>query len=228
MINQSDLSFIEESLPFFSQLSSQEKSSLIASIIKTKYESNHIMHSGQGDCTGLFLVKSGLLRAFIISETGKELTVFRLFEYDLCIFSAVCILKNIAFDILVEASENSEVYIIPSNVYNDLTHTNIRVMEFTNNVMQSRFSEVMDVLHQTIFLGIDQRLSMFLLDLINIQGSNTLKITHEEIANNIASAREVVSRILKEFEKDNILKVSRGKIIIINPKKLNLIAKAKK
>ena len=221
---EKDRLFIQNHLPFYQYLNKSETDLLLSSITHTKYEKDRIMHGGKDNCSGLFLVKEGMLRAFIISENGKEMTLYRLLKYDICIFSSACIFKNIAFDIFVEASENSEVFIIPSKVFDLISQSNIKVLEFSNDLMQARFSEVMDSFQQTIFSSFEKRLSYYLLEEINIQESNILKLTHEKIAKDIASAREVVSRMLKDFENKNYLKISRGKIEVINRKKLEEIA----
>jgi len=224
MIKEEHKQFIKDNLPFFNQLTDSEQKLLFSSVYYNLYTKQTIMHSGQSDCAGLFLIKSGQLRAFIVSESGKQLTVYRLFEYDVCIFSANCILKNIDFDILVEASIDSEIFIIPSTIYNRLMNENMKVLEFTNHLISSRFSEVMWIAEQTIFSSFDKRLSSFLLEQINIEDSNNLNITHEEIAKHLASAREVVTRMLKYFQNENILRISRGKIEIIDINKLRKIA----
>ena len=84
------------------------------------------MHGGADDLDGLFLVKKGQARAFIVSETGKEITLYRLLERDMCIFSASCMLRNINFEILVEAEKDTEAFLIPSTVYQSLLQSSIR------------------------------------------------------------------------------------------------------
>lgn len=222
MLSIENQEFIKESLPFFNNLTESEKSLLLTNSTYIKYTKETIMHSGINDCSGLYLVKKGQLRAFISSK-NRELTVFRLLEYDICIFSASCILKNINFEIFVEASVDSEVINIPSSLFERLMKENMKVLEYTNELMASRFTELMWVVEQAIFFSFDKRLASFLLDQINIEGSLSLSITHEEIANHLASAREVVTRMLKYFQNDNILTLSRGKIEINDEEKLRKI-----
>lgn len=223
-MTKEDREFIKESLPFYDNLKEDERNLLESSLIFTKHPKGTVLHRGSQDCLGLIIVKSGQLRAFIVSEEGKELTVYRLFEYDICLFSAACLFNNIEFDIYVEASAESEVYLIPSPVFNRLFNENIHVLKFTNNLLSSRFTEVMWIVEQAIFMSFDKRLALFLLEQMNIQNSNVLTLTHEEIAKNLASAREVVTRMLKYFQRENILKISRGKIEIMNVKKLKSLA----
>ena len=151
-------------------------------------------------------------------------TLFRLLERDVCILSASCVFQNITYDINLEAEEESLAIIIDSSIIKDLSQSNTHVLEFLFNLTQNKLSEVMYVLEQAVFFSLDSRISNFLIEESNLINSNTLYLTHESIANHLGSAREVISRILKKFEKDEIIQVSRGNIKILNFEKLNNIS----
>lgn len=212
-------------LPFWDELGDEEKLSMEGSFSEKQFLKGQILHQGGSDCSGLFIVKSGRLRAFIISQSGREITLYRLFERDICLFSASCIMKNISFDISIEAETDTEVLVIPADTYEALMKTSVAVADYTNQLMASRFSDVMWIMEQALFTSLDSRLSSFLLDERAIDGSDSLKITHEEIAMHLGSAREAVTRMLKYFQEENLVQLSRGKITLVDIKGLrNLIS----
>lgn len=219
MIEGNELNLLNR-LEFWTKLNSREQKNLIDNIEKKSFPKNKIVYEGLDDCKGLILVKNGQLRTFILSENGKEVTLYRLFEDDVCIMSASCVLNNITFDVYIEAEKNSEILLIPSEIYMRLSENNIYVQKFTNEITLSRFSDVMWIMEQVLFMSFDKRLAIFLLDQSNIEKSNTLYITHDDIAKNIGSAREVVSRMLKYFQNEGYVKTERGNILITDKKKL--------
>lgn len=180
-----------------------------------------IIHNGSLDCTGLLLVKSGQLRAYILSDEGREITIYRLFDRDLCLFSASCIMRSIQFDITIEAEKDTEFWLIPPDLYKELTEESAAVSNYTNEIMAARFSEVMWLLEQIMWKSMDKRIASFLLTEASIEETNTLKITHEMIANHLGTHREVVTRMLRYFQSDGLVKLTRGTVEILDEDKLN-------
>ncbi|MFA5635657.1 MAG: Crp/Fnr family transcriptional regulator [Anaerovoracaceae bacterium] len=219
-MKQEDIAYIKDALPFWNALSSEQKEALEYSVTLRRIRAGTIMHGGADDLDGLFLVKKGQARAFIVSESGKEITLYRLLERDMCIFSASCMLRNISFEILVEAEKDTEAFLIPSSVYQGLLQSSIAVSDYTNQLMSSRFSDVMWIMEQVLFMSFDKRLAIFLLDHANIEGSNRLTITHEAIAKHMGTAREVVTRMLKYFAAEGMVELFRGGVILSDPEKL--------
>ena len=162
----------------------------------------------------------GQLRAYIISEEGREITIYRLFERDICLFSASCMMRNIQFDITIEAEKDTEAWVIPPKLYRKLTEESAAAANYTNEVMGSRFSEVMWLMEQIMWNRFDRRLASFLLEESALEGSDSLLITHEKIANHLGSAREVVTRMLRYFQREGLVELSRGTICILSREKL--------
>lgn len=200
-------------------MNASEKSFLQDKLTERCYREGQNIHDGE-ECTGLILVKSGQLRSFILSESGKEITLFRLFEGDVCILSSSCIMRNITFDIQVEAEKNSEILIMPASVFKRLSDENPTVKNFQAEITAARLSDVMWVVEQVVFMSMDKRLANFLLEQASIEGRDDLSITHETIARNIGTAREVISRMLKYFENEGLAVLSRGKVTITDRKRL--------
>lgn len=221
MIDQKDdIAFLEDTLSFWKDLTFAQKNALLQAIIKKHFAIGESMHSNSEQCSGLFLIRSGQVRAYIVSEGGKEITLYRLFERDVCIFSAACIMKNIAFDVFVEVEKEAQAYLIPTSIFNKLSAEALPIQVFTNNLMASRFTEVMWIMEQALFMSFDKRLGNFLLEQIVLEESNRLTITHEKIANHLGTAREVVTRMLKYFQNEGIVTLGRGTVDVLDREKL--------
>ncbi len=219
-ITGEDESFMSDTLGFWKDLTAQQKLMLKEAVIIKNFSVGESMHSGSEQCSGLFLLRSGQVRAYSLSETGKEITLYRLFERDVCIFSASCIMKNITFDIYVEVEKDTTAYLIPTAVFRKLSDESLAIQIFTNNLMASRFSDVMWIMEQALFTSFDKRLASFLQEQMVIEGRTTLSITHEKIAAHLGTAREVVTRMLKYFQNDGIVVLRRGTIEILSEEKL--------
>lgn len=203
-------------LPVWDKLNKSQQDTLKNSAVKRKFKKTEILHNESADCTGLILVISGQLRAFTISDDGREITMYRLFERDICLFSASCIMNSIQFDITIAAEKDSEVLVIPSEVYKSIMEVSAPLANYTNEVMASRFSDVMWLIDQVMWKSFDKRLAEFILNESDIEGTDILKITHETIGNHLGNPREVVTRMLKYFVNERLILLSRGTIEIID------------
>ncbi len=201
-------------LPFWASLTEQEKGILRKSAVIRRYEKGSFIHSSDRDCLGMLFILSGEIRTYILSDEGREITLFRLYPNDLCVLSASCVISQISFDTQMTARQNTEVLIIPSNITALLKEQNISVRCFLYEQATERFSEVMWAMQQILFKGLDQRLAAFLVEECERTNSNAVRMTHEQIARNISSAREAVARMLKQFTQDGLVELKRGEIII--------------
>jgi CRP/FNR family transcriptional regulator, anaerobic regulatory protein len=220
MLEDENQAFIRKVLPFWDKLRSQEQALILCNTAPVRYRQGENIHSGENDCVGILLIKSGALRTYILSEDGREITLFRLAEGDVCVLSASCILKSITFDVHIDAEHDSEVLLINSAVFQQICDKNIYAENFSNKIVVDRFSDVMWAMQQLLFMSFDKRLAIFLLDEVSKNGSDSISLTHEQIANYVGSAREVVSRMLKYFENEGFVKLSRGSVTVIDKKRL--------
>lgn len=210
-------------LPVFDKLTKSQQDMLSRSAFLRLFRKNELLHNGSQDCTGLFIILSGQVRAFTVSEDGREITLYRLFERDICLFSASCIMNSVQFDIIISAEKDTEVMVIPADVYKSIMEVSAPLANYTNEIMASRFSEVMWLIEQVLWKSFDKRLAGFLLNEADIEETNTLKITHEMIGNHLGNPREVVTRMLKYFVNEGLISLSRGTIEIIDRKGLEKI-----
>ncbi|MGL6200339.1 MAG: Crp/Fnr family transcriptional regulator [Lachnospiraceae bacterium] len=205
---------------FWEYLSDQEKEFLCANAIAAHYPKGTNVYNGTEDCIGIVLVKKGQLRNYMLSEDGRDVTLYRLFEGDICILSASCVLEAITFDVFIDAEEDTDALIINSAVFRQMADNNIYMKCFGYQLATARFSDVMWAMQQILFMGADKRLAIFLWDEIIKNKTNEIKMTHEQIARYMGSAREVVSRMLKYFAEEGIVELYRGGVRVIDKKKL--------
>jgi CRP/FNR family transcriptional regulator len=224
MLKNDDIEFLEETLPFLKLLDKTDQQAIVAAGSKDVYGHGEIILSRGKECSGLVIVKSGQLRAYFESEDGKEITLYQLLPGDVCILTASCVLKNITFEVTLGVEKDSGVYFIPAFLWGKLAEKNSVVKEFSMELVSERFSEVMWVMEQMVSKNMGQRVATFLLQQSTLENSQTLTMTHETIAKNLGTAREVISRILKYFENDGVLKLSRGNIQLTDLKKLREIS----
>lgn len=215
---------LEKYIPVWEKLTAQERAALSAAASERFAEKGTLLHSGEADCVGLFVVRSGQLRAFITSPDGREMTIYRLFERDICLFSAACMLPSLQLSVSVEAGEDSELIVIQPDVYRAVMASSAALANYTNELMASRLSEVMWLIEQLLWKSTGSRLAAFLLDESALQGTDTLKITHEKIAAHLGTAREVVTRLLKYFHSEGMVALSRGGIVLTDKEKLSALA----
>ena len=210
----------ENYFPIWNQLTADQKNRIQKGLITRKVEKGTIIHNGNMDCTGLLLVKSGQLRAYILSDEGHEITIYRLFDRDMCLFSASCIMRSIQFDVTIETEKDTDLWIIPADIYKSIMEESAPVANYTNELMATRFSDVMWLIEQIMWKSLDKRVASFLLEESSIEESDKLKLTHEAIANHLGTHREVITRMLRYFQSEGMVKLSRGTVMILDKEKL--------
>ena len=207
-------------LPIWNKLSATHQQRLLTASEKASFKAGTTIHNGSMDCLGLLLIESGQLRVYARSSEGREFTLYRLFDRDICLFSASCVMPNIQFDVTIEAEKDCSLWILPSCLFKDLMEESAVVANYCNQLISSRFSEVMWLMEQIMWKSFDKRLATFLLEESNLEDSPCLKITHEKIANPLGTAREVVTRMLRYFQNEGMVKLTRGAIEITDRKRL--------
>ena len=213
----------QDYFPIWDKLNQDQQDQLLSALMLRTVAKGTVLHNGDMDCTGLLLVKSGQLRAYILSDEGREITIYRLFDRDMCLFSASCIMRSIQFDVTIAAEKDTELWVIPSEVYQRLMEQSIAVSNYTGELMAGRFSEVMWLMEQVMWKSLDKRLAAFLLEEASIEGTCQLKLTHENIANHLGSHREVITRMLRYFQSEGMVKLSRGMVTILDTGKLEAL-----
>lgn len=132
-------------------------------------------------------------------------------------------MRSIQFEITIEAEKDTELWVIPAEIYKSIMEESAPVANYTNELMATRFSDVMWLIEQILWKSLDKRVAAFLLEESAIEDSNELKITHEIIANHLGSHREVITRMLRYFQSEGMVRLSRGTIVLLDRKKLEAL-----
>ena len=214
----------QELFPIWDKLTPEHQQRLTATVASRKVSKGTLIHNGSMDCLGLLLVRSGQLRAYILSEDGREVTLYRLFERDICLLSAACVMQSIQFEIFISAEKDTDFFIIPPMVFKQIMAESAVVANYTNELMATRFSEVMWLVEQIMWKSIDKRLATFLLEESALENSPVLKLTHEIISSHLGTAREVVTRMLRYFQSEGYVKLSRGTVEITDREGMEVLA----
>ena len=207
-------------LPIWDKLTPAQQQRIGQVISYHNVKKGTTIHDSSADCLGLVLIRSGQLRTFILSEDGREVTINRLLDYDVCLLSASCVMPDMQMNIMIEAEKDSDFWSIPACLFKELMSESIAVAQFANNLMSGHFSELMWLMEQIMWKSFDKRLAAFLLEESQLEDTPILKITHERIAAHLGTAREVVTRMLRYFQSEGLVKLTRGTIDIIDPQGL--------
>ena len=211
-------------IPGWGQLTPAQQTRLSEAARPRAFSAGELIHNGDADCVGLLLVKSGRLRVFILSEDGREITLYRLLPGEICLFSASCMMPQIAFAVTVTAEAPSQVLVLPPDVYKAVMAESAPLANFTNELIAARFSDVMWLIEQILWKSFDRRLAAFLLAEAKLEHSATLHLTHEAIANHMGTAREVVTRMLRYFQGEGWVKLARGTLQLTDEPSLRALA----
>ena len=215
-----------EYIPFWDGLNVQHRQ-LVADAIeyRTVSKGTHI-HDSSVECLGLVMVHSGQLRTYILSEDGREITLSRLFEYDASLLSASCVMADIQVNVMIEAEKDTSFWCIPAFLLKKLMEESLAVANYARSLLCSHFTELMWLTEQIMWKSMDKRLAAFLLEEAQLEGTAQLQITHEKIANHLGTAREVVTRMLRYFQSEGMVKLTRGAIALTDQEKLNSLTDA--
>ena len=215
---------LSEILPFWEKLKPDEQILISQDALLKKFPNQTNIYDMHNECLGLIFIVSGNIRVYLNSDSGKEVTLYRLSTNDICVLSANCILKNINFNVFIDTETACEILVIPANTIAKLMQRNMFFENFTYKLLAERFSDVMWAMQQILFMSFDKRLAVFLLDESNKQQTNKITLTHEQIAKYIGSAREVVTRMLKYFSQEKIVLLNRGEVLIVDKERLKKIS----
>ena len=203
-------------IPFWANLSSDEKAIVSQRALTKRFNKDQIASSNSSACLGVVLILSGSIRVSLISDEGREITLYRAHAGEFCISTASCVIRQLTFDAIVTAEEDTTALVIPSSVTAKLVESNAHVRAFVFEKETERFSQAMWAIQHMLFKKFDQRLASYLVAEFEKSGKTEIKKTQEEIARDVNSAREVVARMLKEFAAKGLVEIKRGKILLRN------------
>ncbi|MCA9732955.1 MAG: Crp/Fnr family transcriptional regulator [Deferribacteres bacterium] len=211
-------------LPFYHEAPDRLKSEINnTAIIAQLKNGDYYFHEGDS-CANIAIVVEGRIRVFKTGESGRVITLYTVEEQETCILTTFCLLSDRTYPATAQAELNTQAVIFPAPVFRQWMNDWDIVRSFVFTTMTNRVSDMMALIEEITFKKLDRRLVEFLAEK-SPQTNSVLQITHEQIAMQIGSAREVISRLLKEFERLGALELRRGQIIL---KDLTLLENAVK
>mgnify|MGYP000007772558 CR=1 FL=1 len=211
--------------PFWEQLTPEEQERLCRFTRSVHYAKGARVHSPLESCVGILLLRSGQLRSYLLSEDGRDVTLYRLFGGEVCILSASCVMDAVNIDLYIDAEEDTEALCISAGIFRQLMQENVYVRCYAYQMTAERFSDTMWTMQQILFMSADRRLAIFLTDELAKTGGADLRMTHDQMAKYMGSAREVVSRMLKYFAQEGWVRLYRGGVQVLDKKKLQALAR---
>ena len=203
-------------LPFWANLSPDEKAVVSQRAVTKRFAKGQLVSSNSSSCLGIVLILSGGVRVGLVSDEGREITLFRAGEGEVCVSTASCVIRQLAFDTDVTAETDTAILVIPSSVCAKLMESNIHVRAFVFEMQAGRYSQTVRAIQAMLFKRFDQRLATYLVSEHDRTGSAEVKKTQEEIARDVNSAREVVARMLHEFSTRGLVEIRRGSIRLLD------------
>lgn len=213
-----------EYLPIWEKLTPEQQARIDEVIEFRRVKKGTHIQDSSAECLGLVMIRSGQLRAYILSEDGREITISRLFEYDVSLLSASCVMPDLQFQVMIDAEKDTEFWSIPACLFKNLVDDSLVASNYARALLSSNLSELMWLMEQIMWKSFDKRLAAFLLTEMQLEGNPVLKITHEKIAGHMGSAREVVTRMLRYFQNEGMVRLTRGTIEILDEDKLEALA----
>ena len=203
-------------LPFASVLTEEEVQLIKQSAYLRPFSQREVLHArSQTECLGLVMVLSGSLCASMMSDEGKQIQLYRLSQGEVCVFMARCVLNFLSYESVVEGEKAGTVLVIPTTAVERLMQ-NMRVENILNRMALQRCTQIMNALERVLFTRVDKRLISYLLQEAEKKQSRELRLTHEQLARDISSAREVVSRLLGQLSAKGLVSLGRGQINLEN------------
>jgi CRP/FNR family transcriptional regulator len=223
-MNESIAKIIFSAFPFLEQLDTQIKTDLLNQAQQIKLSPGKFICLEGDFCNHLPLVISGNVRIYKIGESGREITLYHLEKGDSCIMTASCIISKKAFPAFAITESEVKAIIIPANSLRKWVSHSTIWQNYIFGLLSLRLTNVIEIVEEVAFRRMDCRIASYLL-IRSDSYTQSIQITHEEIAQELGTSREVVSRILKTFEKQELLSLSRGMIRLKNWDELGKIAK---
>ncbi|GAA0802959.1 Crp/Fnr family transcriptional regulator [Faecalicatena orotica] len=214
---------LEQTLPFWEELTKSEQDALVERVTESSVKKGTMLHYGGKECAGVQIIKEGQARVFVTSPGGGEITLFRLLDGDVSILSAACMMKGLDIELDMELEEDSVICTIPKCLYKEISDQNAKVKDYTLEMISEKFSDIMWLFNQYVFSNVASRLADAILEHRALAGSDTLAITHDALARDLGTAREVVTRLLKQFQTDGLVKLTRGHIEVLDAAKLGKV-----
>lgn len=204
-----------DTIPVFQNMSAAGKDLFKKEMVLKKIDrAARILEKG-AQVSGAYIVVNGRLRVYSIAPSGAEATLYCIDPGETCVLALNCLFQNIAYPAWVDSEPDTEVAVVPGAAYRSLFRTEPSVQDLTVQALSTSVFRLMDELEQLHFCKLEHRLASFILT--RTEGAGELRMTHQEMAYHLGTAREVISRIINIFSQNKLIETSRGGITVLDP-----------
>lgn len=216
---------LEQVLPFWEELTGEQQMLLENSARTGHFDRKQTLFNPLKKDSGLKIVCKGQMRVSMLSARGGEILLYQLREKEICVLSILSLMKQFTWNIYVEAEKDSIIMTIPEKEYLWVSEENPAVKAYNQKIIIQRMGEVIEITSRIAMATIEERLADLLLRYQSQEVSEVLLLTHEGIAKDMGTAREVISRTLKQFQNQGLVELGRGKITILDAEGIRKIKK---
>lgn len=200
----------------FPEFSAPLREAMLSAGIARRIPANTVIYEEGHPCDVVPFILQGQVRVYKIGETGREITLYRVSLGQTCVLSSSCGMSGTNYPAIAEAEEDVALLAIPVREFNRMARKFPELQDFVNRALAERLAELMLVVEEVAFRRVDLRLAEFLAQASQADGEHSLSRTHAQLAVELGTAREVVSRILKDFERHGYVQLGRGRIDVID------------
>ena len=191
--------------------------SFIKEAVSKEASKGTVMYEGGFPCPYVPFIIKGVVRVFKLGESGREITLYRVHPGQVCVLSSTCSLSGSSFPAIAEAEEDLEMAVLPAHVFRGFLDKYPEMQSYINERIAERLSDLMMVVEEVAFRRVDIRLVEKLIKETGGKDEPMVECTHAQLAQELGSAREVISRILKDLENQDFIRLGRGRIDVIDP-----------
>ena len=201
---------------FYALLTPEQRELADRSVQRADYAKGQVVHRHGDACVGVILVREGSLRVDVLSEEGREITLFQAEPGDCCVLSAACVLHSLDLESQVTAETATQVDILPAASLARLMRENKELEREIFKQATEQYAHALRTMERIVFFSLEKRLAFFLKEESVRRGSLSFRVTHESIARCIGSSREVVTRMLNQFAGRGMVTLGRGTVTVID------------
>ena len=224
MITPEEIRKLDDLFPVLKQISDSDRQTIFSAGHIVVLPNEQMLMKQNQECQFIPMVISGKLRIYKLSPKGREMTLYRIGPGETCLISIACQIKGDDFPAMAQVEGKSQIFMVPSIVCHSVLAKSLAWKDFIITSLYGHLTEVMETLEAVAFDRTDRRLVLWMLEKTN-EKTAAIACTHEEIAVELGTAREVVSRLLGELKNKGIVTLGRGKIKVVDPDQLKLLAK---
>jgi CRP/FNR family transcriptional regulator, anaerobic regulatory protein len=219
MLASEQIKALDRLFPVLQKLTDSERQRIFDAGQVVTLPAQQMLMTQNQQCHFIPLVLKGTVRVFKLSNSGREMTLYRIGPGETCLISIACQINGEDYPALAQIEEKTQLCILPSHIYKDILDNSLAWKDYVCTSMYGHLTDIMQTLEAVAFERIDRRLGLWLLEKTG-EKPGAVQCTHEAIAVELGTAREVISRLLGELKNKGLVHLGRGRIQVLDTVKL--------